>query len=196
VLEQRTTCHLSPPDLHLRHGTAADYDGIDPGKALASANLGSYQPSDPSRCFRVHSLAGRCTFESTPVDYISGQPAVAYLTTALRAGKHAITSNKGPVVHACRELKALAAEHDVSFFFESAVMDGAPIFSLFRETLPAARLDSIQGVLNSTTNMILIVWNTATASTRQSHSARRSVSLKPIRGDIDGWDAAVKHAPY
>ena len=34
-------------------------------------------------------------------------------------------------------------------------MDGAPIFSLYREALPAANLLSLHGVLNSTTNMIL-----------------------------------------
>ena len=34
-------------------------------------------------------------------------------------------------------------------------MDGAPIFSLFREALPAARLLSFRGILNSTTNLIL-----------------------------------------
>jgi homoserine dehydrogenase len=32
---------------------------------------------------------------------------------------------------------------------------GAPIFSLFREALPAARLERFRGILNSTTNLIL-----------------------------------------
>jgi len=39
--------------------------------------------------------------------------------------------------------------------FESAVMDGAPIFSLWREALPAARLTSFRGILNSPTNLIM-----------------------------------------
>ena len=34
-------------------------------------------------------------------------------------------------------------------------MGGAPIFSLFRDALPAARLERFRGILNSTTNLIL-----------------------------------------
>ena len=38
-----------------------------------------------------------------------GQPAIDYLQAALERGMHAITANKGPVVHAYAELSALAA---------------------------------------------------------------------------------------
>ena len=41
------------------------------------------------------------------------------------------------------------------FLFESAVMDGVPIFSLFREAMPAVEIRGFRGVLNSTTNVIL-----------------------------------------
>ena len=54
---------------------------------------------------------------------------------------HAITANKGPVVHGYRVLTDLARRHGRRFLFELAVMDGAPIFSLWREALPAARAD-------------------------------------------------------
>ena len=57
---------------------------------------------------------------------------------------HAITANKGPVVHAYQELTQLAQRQGRKFYFESAVMDGAPIFSLFRESLPAADLRGFQ----------------------------------------------------
>ncbi len=39
--------------------------------------------------------------------------------------------------------------------FESAVMDGAPIFSLFRGPLPAIELRGFTGILNSCTNLLL-----------------------------------------
>ena len=68
---------------------------------------------------------------------------------------HVITANKGPVVHAYKQLSELAELKDRKFFFESTVMDGAPIFSLFREALPGSNLISFRGILNSTTNMIL-----------------------------------------
>ena len=58
-------------------------------------------------------------------------------------------------MHGYHDLKALAAKHGVRFLFESTVMDGAPVFGLFRETMPTAEVTSIRGVLNSTTNLIL-----------------------------------------
>ncbi len=34
-------------------------------------------------------------------------------------------------------------------------MDGAPVFGVIREAIPAANIQRIEGVLNSTTNLIL-----------------------------------------
>ena len=47
------------------------------------------------------------------------------------------------------ELRELAREKGLRFLFEATVMGGAPIFSLFREALPAARLQRFRGILNS-----------------------------------------------
>jgi len=198
MLEQRYDMTFMTTGIStLRHGSAVDHDGIDPVKALAAGNLGELSAfSIPQDVFEFIRLSqADVIFESTPVDYFSGQPAVDYLKAALSAGKHAITANKGPVVHAYRELKTLAAKNGVSFFFESAVMDGAPIFSLFRETLPAARLDSIQGVLNSTTNMILTRMELGDSFDRAvAYCQEIGIAETNPQGDIDGWDAAVKIA--
>jgi homoserine dehydrogenase len=134
-------------------------------------------------------------FENTPVNYETGQPAVDHLRTALELGMHAITANKGPVVHAYRSLTELAESRGRKFYFESAVMDGAPVFSLFRETLPAARLQRFRGVLNSTTNLILTRME-AGESFDQAVAYAQSIGIAETdpSGDVDGWDAAVKVA--
>lgn len=134
-------------------------------------------------------------FENSPVNYHTGQPAIDHLSAALGQGMHAITANKGPVVHAYRALTALAAQHKRRFLFESTVMDGAPIFSLFRGALPGARLLGFKAILNSTTNLILSLmeqgktFDEAVLITQQAGLAETDPS-----GDIDGWDAAVKIA--
>lgn len=134
-------------------------------------------------------------FENTPVNYQTGQPAVEYLRTALESGMHAITANKGPVVHACHTLTTLAKTKGIRFLFESTVMDGAPIFSLFRCALPGARLLGFKGILNSTTNMILTrmeggdSFDQAVAYTQNIGLAETDPS-----GDVDGWDSAIKIA--
>jgi homoserine dehydrogenase len=108
---------------------------------------------------------------------------------------HAITANKGPVVHAYHELCELARTRDRKFHFESTVMDGAPIFSLFRTALPAARLESLRGILNSTTNLILGRMESGEAFDEAVKYAQKvGLAETDPSGDVDGWDAAIKVA--
>jgi homoserine dehydrogenase len=89
----------------------------------------------------------------------------------------------------------LAEQMGVKFYFESTVMDGAPIFSLFRETLPAARIRSLRGVLNSTTNLILSRMEAGESFDEAvAYAQKIGIAETDPSGDIDGWDAAVKVA--
>ena len=83
---------------------------------------------------------------------------------------HAITANKGPVVNGLRELEALAKRQNRRFLCESAVMM-APIFSLFRGSLPAIEVQSFTGILNSTTNLILQLMEQGNLSRKRWKSA-------------------------
>ncbi len=112
---------------------------------------------------------------------------------ALEAGAHAISANKGPVVHAYRELTELAAAKGRRFLFESAVMDGVPIFSLFRETLPAIEIRGFRGVLNSTTNVVLEGMEAGMTFDESIRQAQQlGVAESDPSDDIEGVDAAVK----
>jgi len=134
-------------------------------------------------------------FENTPVNHGSGQPAVDHLRTALECGMHAITANKGPVVHAHAELSRLADSRRLRFLFESTVMDGAPVFSMWREALPAAALQSFRGILNSTTNLILTHMESgASFEEAVSHAQALGIAETDPSGDISGMDSAVKVA--
>ena len=108
---------------------------------------------------------------------------------------HAVTANKGPVVHGYRELSELAAQRGRRFLFESAVMDGAPIFSLFRGPLPAAELRGFNGILNSTTNLILERMEQGrTFDEAVAYCQRAGLAETDPSADVDGWDAAIKVA--
>jgi homoserine dehydrogenase len=183
------------------HGAAIDPEGIGLEGALAllarhaSLNELSVAPLPQDALDFIDRCGADVLFENTPVNYASGQPAVDHLRRALELGMHAITANKGPVVHAYRELKELANNRGRKFYFESTVMDGAPIFSLYRETLPAAHLRSFRGVLNSTTNLILTRME-AGESFEQAVAYAQTIGVAETdpSGDIDGWDASVKVA--
>ncbi|MCK4975780.1 MAG: homoserine dehydrogenase [Anaerolineales bacterium] len=182
-----------------RHGSAINRDGIDLKRALTLMENGESLDILPAQAHLSDSLdfirncAADVLFENTPVNYWTGQPAVDHLRSALSMGMHAITANKGPVVHAYRPLTELANAEGLKFYFESTVMDGAPIFSLFRGGLPVANLRSFRGVLNSTTNLILNRMEDGD-SFEDAVAYAQSVGIAETDpgGDVDGWDAAIK----
>jgi homoserine dehydrogenase len=132
-------------------------------------------------------------FETTSTNPETGQPAIDYLRSILQFGAHAITANKGALVHGYRELAELARSQNRSFLFESAVLDSAPVFSLFRETLPAARLRGFSGVFSSTTNVIIETMEAGRSFAEGLKTAQElGVTETDASHDIDGWDATVK----
>ena len=179
------------------HGSGIDLQGIDLGDALDVQNysLLSKQPVPIDAFDFIRHCGAEILFENTPVNYQDGQPAVDHIHTALEMGMHAITANKGTVVHAYRQLTELAKSKGIKFYFESTVMDGAPIFSLFREALPGARLLSLRGVLNSTTNMMLTLMEQGKSFDEAvTYCQQIGIAETDPSGDIDGWDASVKVA--
>jgi homoserine dehydrogenase len=133
--------------------------------------------------------------EATPVDVQTGQPAIEHVKAALEMGAHAVTANKGPVVHAFQELSDLAEEKKKKFLYEATVMDGAPIFSLFPLGLPAMDLQGFAGVLNSTTNVVLTEIEKGRSFDEGVKRAQAiGVAEAHPTNDLDGWDSAVKTA--
>lgn len=174
-----------------RLGWLADENGFDAGKLLA----GNFTAGTKCGFIREWLSRGRADalFEITSVNARTGQPAIDHIRAALEHGAHAITANKGAVVHGYRALRDLAAAEGKRFLFEACVMGGTPVFSLFRETLPAANLLRLRGILNSTTNRIL-----AEMESGQSFDAALKIAQDlgiaetDPSADLDGWDAAVK----
>lgn len=132
-------------------------------------------------------------FETTSLNPETGQPAIDYLRASLQAGVHTITANKAPIVYAYEELKAIADKNDVRFFFEATVLDSAPVFSLFRETLPGAKVRGFSGVFNSTTNVILETMEAGRSFAEGVKVAQElGVAETDPTLDVEGWDSIMK----
>jgi homoserine dehydrogenase len=182
------------------HGFAVNPEGLDIHQVLEMVESGkslfplsTFQVED-SLAVIQHSSA-QIMFENSPVDHHSGQPAVDHVRAALEAGQHVITANKGTVVHGYRELTALAESKGRKFLFESTVLGGAPLFSLFRETFPLAELQSFKGILNATTNLILSrMENGETFEEAVKYCQSIGIAETDPSADVDGWDAAIKVA--
>jgi homoserine dehydrogenase len=182
------------------HGAAINRAGLDYLRAVELVEAGeslavlSKIPIRDDLDF-LRNCGADVVFENTPLNHKTGQPAIDHLRMALELGMHAITANKGPVVYAYRELTEYAKTRNKKFAFESTVMDGAPIFSLFHSALPATQLLGFRGILNSTTNLIL-------SRMEEGESFDEAVRYAQYMGlaetdpaeDLDGWDAAIKVA--
>lgn len=133
--------------------------------------------------------------EASSLNLQSGQPAIDHLKTALEYGAHALTANKGPIVYAFSELLKLATEKKKKFLYESTVMDGVPIFSMFPLGLPAVDLRGFHGVLNSTTNVVLTEIEKGLSFDEAVQRAQAmGIAETDPSADLDGFDAAFKVA--
>lgn len=183
------------------HGQAVNPQGLDPSEALAAVRGGrslnelSAGPAPADTLSLIQGLEAEVLFENSPVNYNTGQPAINHLEAALENGMHAVTANKGPVVHGYRHLTDLAEAKGAHFYFESTVMDGAPVFGMWREALPAARPKAFRGLLNSTTNLILTLMEQGQTYDRAvAYAQEIGIAETDPSGDTQGWDAAVKVA--
>jgi homoserine dehydrogenase len=175
-----------------RLGWVANPDGLD-ADALAALPSAGPSASASGVADWLREARPDVVFETTSLNPDSGQPAIDYLRAVLHSGAHAITANKGVLVHGYRELAALAQASGKRFLFESTVLDSAPVFSLFRETLPAAKLRAFSGVFSSTTNVIIETMEAGRSFAEGLKTAQElGVTETDPSHDIDGWDSTVK----
>ncbi len=178
-----------------RLGWMAAPDGLDVAAFMAGQPIPHVTPEPTDITGWLKAAQADVMFENTPSEPQTGQPATDYIRAALNAGVHTITANKGPTIHAYRELTELAAAKGKRFLFEASVMGGAPIFSLFRETLPALTIQRFKGILNSTTTFILTQMESGKSFDESVKEAQaRGMTETDPSLDVDGWDAAVKVA--
>jgi homoserine dehydrogenase len=181
-----------------RMGARFDARGVD----IVQDRPAAPPPAASSAALEVITRLGRSSdadlkvvVETTVLDIAAGQPAIDHVRAGFAAGCHVITANKGPVAFAYSSLNREADRAGVRFLFEGAVMDGIPIFSLVRDTLPLIEFSGFRGVVNSTTNHMLTAmeagetFGAALARMQAEGIAEADASL-----DIDGWDAAAKTA--
>jgi homoserine dehydrogenase len=171
----------------LRHGTAVNRRGLK-----ATPKFG---PRAESVEAFLEAASADVAVELTTLSPSDGLPAIAHIRAAFARGMHVVTANKGPIAHAYRELADEAAGSGLAFRFESAVMDGAPVFNLWRHTMPGVKVLGFTGALNSTTKVAIETMERG-GSLDEGLAAARAMGITEADGafDIDGWDSAAKTA--
>jgi homoserine dehydrogenase len=189
-----------------RHGAALFPSDTEPRQVVAAAETGTLshllatgQGSPPETTLEflrlIHGVDNLVVVENTPLGLDGGQPGVDHVRTALAGGADVITANKSPAAFAYRELRDLAVTNRCRFLFEGAVLDGLPVFSLLRHTLPALRVRGFRGIVNTTTNHVLSAMEHGdTIDDAVTAMQTAGVAEADPSKDIDGWDAAAKTA--
>ncbi|HEX5911112.1 MAG TPA: hypothetical protein VFY44_11510, partial [Thermoleophilaceae bacterium] len=99
------------------------------------------------------------------VELIGGtEPALDYALRAMEAGKHFVTANKQLVSRHGEQLFEVAHRKGVQLRFEAAVGGVVPAIRVISETLAAAHIERVHGIVNGTTNFILTAMERTGAS--------------------------------
>jgi homoserine dehydrogenase len=131
------------------------------------------------------------------VEVIGGlDPARDYVLRAMRAGKHVVTANKQLLAEHGEELWAAAREHGVQLRFEAAVAGVVPVIRVLQESLAAADIERVHGIVNGTTNYILTEMARTGASYADAlaDAQRLGYAEADPTDDVSGKDAAAKMA--
>jgi homoserine dehydrogenase len=131
------------------------------------------------------------------VELIGGtDPALDYALRTMGAGKHFVTANKQLLSRHGEELFSAATTAGVQLRFEAAVAGVVPAIRVISETLAAAHIDRVHGIVNGTTNFILTAMERTGAS--YDDALREAQALGYAEADptedVTGADAAAKMA--
>ena len=131
------------------------------------------------------------------VELIGGsEPAFDYIAEALERGKAVVTANKQLVSKQGFYLFQLSQERKTQIKFEASVAGAIPVIKVLRESMVAAELTSIYGIVNGTTNFILTEMGRTGTSYDDALACAQEwgyAEADPTE-DVSGKDAAAKMA--
>jgi homoserine dehydrogenase len=123
-------------------------------------------------------------------------PARDYVLRALSAGRHVVTANKQLLSQHGEEIFDAARAGGVQLRFEGAVAGVVPAIRVMAETLAAAHIERVHGIVNGTTNYILteMARTGATYEDALRDAQRLGYAEADPTEDVTGKDAAAKMA--
>ena len=162
--------------------------------------LNSYESMDSSithfssSTLLCSSVSCDILMDATPVNLENGGESMSCIRKALSNGTNIVLANKAPLVLAYQDLMMLASLEPVSqVLFSATVCGGLPVVNVGRRDLFCARIRSVQGIFNSTSNFIL-------SQMEKGNSRKEALQIAMERGiaeadptlDVEGIDTANK----
>ncbi|MDD4119999.1 MAG: homoserine dehydrogenase [Clostridia bacterium] len=122
------------------------------------------------------------------------EPARSFLIQSLKAGKSIVTANKEMFSKHWSEFECAAKEGKAGIYFEATCVGGVPIIRTLTASMQGNIIQSIQGIVNGTTNYILTKmadegksYDSVLKEAQQLGYAEANPSA-----DVDGFDSMYK----
>ena len=131
------------------------------------------------------------------VELIGGiNPALSYITSALKNGKYVVTANKDLIAKKGAEIFQEAAKSNVDILFEASVGGGIPIIGPLKSSLASNNINKVVGIVNGTTNYILTRMKEDGLGFDEALKSAQELGYAELdpASDIEGIDAANKLA--
>ena len=132
---------------------------------------------------------------SVGIELIGGiEPARTFVLRLLESGKDVITANKALLAQHGAELFDVARKHGRTIAFEAAVCGGIPILNALSTALQANTLQSINAIVNGTSNYILSQMESGKVSYQDAVEQAQKLGYAEANPamDVDGTDAVQK----
>jgi len=185
-----------------KNGAVVVPDGIEIPKLLESVRVSGTLRGDGSWEYHegvssmdvISDVECEVMVETTPTELFKGEPGLSHIRTALGAGRHVITTNKGPLAVAMPALMELAHHNDVIFKFSGTVGGGTPVLDFAKKCLEGSKIKSISGILNGTSNYILTRMSAEGVAMKDALAEAQKLGYAEADPtyDIGGFDTAGK----
>ncbi len=183
----------------IKYGSVVSHEGLDPAKALETVKSGGTLEKHLNGVKGLNALEfielsnADVVVEATWTNLEVGEPGLTHIKKALNAGKHVITTNKGPIALAFKELDSLAKSKGVKLLFSGTVMSGTPSIRTLIRGLAGCYVSEVAGILNGTTNYILTKMEEGLSFNEALRDAQlRGYAEADPTMDVDAWDPAAK----
>lgn len=174
-------------------------------KTGISLELKTIADSDPGKKNYAKKIDAKFTLDaneiindpeiSVVIEAVGGiNPALKFISDAIKNGKHIVTSNKELLAKHGEEIFSLAKKNNVRVLFEGAVAGGIPVINQLRTSLCSNRIEEIYGIVNGTTNYILSKMSNENIDfdVALKEAQRLGFAEADPKNDIEGFDALYK----
>ena len=122
------------------------------------------------------------------------EPALTFITKALKAGKNVVSANKELIAKQWTVIDSVARENNVGFYHEASCVGGVPVIRVLNESLQGDNLVSVTGIINGTTNYILTKMTEEGISYDEALTQAQKLGYAEFNptADVEGYDAMYK----